>query len=281
MPDPTVESLLARFSPDNTTVKLVTTLLGAIPGTPEFLFYSSMEEAQFLVAPDLDEEGMARAKALLSSPEFLSALKVADALDTSDIGISVFTGLRSAFNFFFGDKKKALETDAQQGADAVLKAAGIAWMTHRFYTGSVSEKIQKLQSTPAGKTLLVWFAAVEICLPFADDVALGTGHFLSNLMDKYSSHLSRLDSLTGAPSKEAATGILSGLSAPLEEIIQAVSQHTKTIAESSKSYLPAAFTTADTVAGAVATAADAMPVYRLLAARLAIEAALIQAAKPV
>lgn len=276
-----VEGFLSQFSADDATFKLLSALSTAVPSSTEPIFYHSIDEARLLVAPELDDDGLERARARLNSPEYIQALKVADAIDKGDIGLSVFTGLRSAFAFFFGGRKKTLESDAQQGADAILKAAGIAWMTHRFYSGSPPEKIRKLRETPAGQSLLVWYAAADICLPFADDAAVGAGSFFSSLLSRYGTkHLNRLDFAAGAGAGEAATGMINGLTQPLEEIIQSVSGHTRGMAEKARAYLPAAIATADTISSAVATAADVLPVYRLLAARLAIEAALRQELPP-
>lgn len=271
-----VEGLLSQFSADDATFKLLAALSTAVPTSQEPIFYHSIDEARLLVAPDLDDEGLERARARLGSPEYLSGLKVADAIDKGDVGLSVFTGLRSAFSFFFG-KKKSLEADAQQGADAIMKAAGIAWMTHCFYRGSPPEKIRLLRETPAGQSLLVWYAAADICLPFADDAAVGAGNFFSSLLSRYGTrHLNKLDLAAGAGTGAAATGMIAGMTQPLEEIIQSVSVHTRDMAEKARAYLPSAIATADTISSAVATAADVLPVYRLLAARLAIEAALRQ-----
>ena len=278
MSEPSIESILAAFSPDDATFKLLVGLLSVIPGAPDVIFYQSIDEARLLVTPDLDDAGLERARKLLSTPEFVNAYKVADAIDTGDVGVTVLTGIRTALTFFFGDKSKALDTDAQQGADAAFKAGGIAWLTHRLFQGSVPEKASKLASLPAGQALLSWYAAVEICLPFADDMAMGAGSIFSKLLAKYgASNLGKLDLAAGSGAGESAKGMLQALTQPLEQTIQAVSAHTHAIAEKARGFLPAAVTTAGTVAGAVATAADAMPVYRLLVARLAVEAALLQA----
>src|SRR5688500_8761536 len=117
----TVEAVLGNFREDDATVRLIWTVFGVVPGGPQLSFYQTLDEARWLVAPDLDDAGFARARARLESRETQQALDVADAIDTGDVGITVLTGVRSAFSFFFGDKSKALDTDAQQGADAALK----------------------------------------------------------------------------------------------------------------------------------------------------------------
>lgn len=271
----TIESMLAGFQEDDATVRLLWTVFGAVPGGPPLSFYRTLDEARMLVAPDLDDAGFARSQAFAATPQVLRALDVADAIDTGDVGISVLSGVRSAFTFFFGDKAKALDTDAQQGADAALKAVAIAWMANALLPGSVPDKVRVLRSLPTGEALLTWYAAVEIALPFADDLAMGAGSLLGRLLEKHGGgNLARLDLAAGAGAAQAASGMLGGLLPPLEGMVTAASQHTAQIAESARKWLPPAIATAGTVAGAVATAADAMPVYRLLGARLAAEAAL-------
>jgi hypothetical protein len=280
-PSRTIESVLAGFSEQDATVRVLWAIFGAVPGAPPVSFYTSLDEARMLVFPDLDDAGMERARARANSPELLRALKVADAIDTGDVGITVFTGVRSALTFFFGDKSKALDTDAQQGADAALKAVAIAWLTHSMFSGSVQEKVQKLRALPSGEALLTYYAAVEIALPFADDVVSGAGGIVSKLIDRYGAgNAARLDLAAGSGAADAARGVLANLTGPLDSMVQALSEHTTRIATAAQQWLPPAIATAGTVAGAVATAADALPVYRLLGARLAAEVALQEAAQP-
>ncbi|MFN7147297.1 MAG: hypothetical protein ACK4YP_26250, partial [Myxococcota bacterium] len=168
MPDAkprTIETVLAGYSEDDATVRLIWSLFGAIPGAPPVSFYRSLDEARMLVFPGLDDAGMERARALAAGPDVTAALNVADAIDTGDVGISVLTGVRSALTFFFGDKAKALDTDAQQGADAALKLVAIAWMIHTLVPGAAPEKIRRLRELPSGEALLTWYAAVEVALP--------------------------------------------------------------------------------------------------------------------
>lgn len=276
----TVESVLASFSEDDATVRLLWALFGAIPGAPPVSFYRSLEEARMLVFPDLDDAALARAQAFAASKPVTQALDVADAIDTGDVGITVLTGVRSALTFFFGDRSKALETDAQQGADAALKAVAIAWMIHALVPGAPPEKIRRVRELPSGEALLTYYAAIELALPFADDAVSGTGTLLGRLLDRFgASNKGRLDLAAGAGAEAAAGGVLDGLMQPVDTLVRSLSAHTGQIAASARQWLPPAIATAGTVAGAVATAADAMPVYRLLGARLAAEVALQEAAR--
>jgi len=273
-----VDAMLADFHETNATVRLVWGIFEAIPGAPSVSFYQSVLEAQRLVVPELPPEGLAMAVAYANSAESAAALKVADMIDTGDVGISVYTGVRSALTFFFGDRSKAMETDPQQGADAALKALAIAYMAHTLFPGSVSEKVRQLRAVPAGEALLTYFAAVELALPFADDALLTSGSIITGLLQKYGGSLGKLDMAAGAGASAAAQGMLGGLAAPLDGIVRSVAQQTTQIAGAAQKFLPSAIATAGTIAGAAATAADALPVYRYLTARLVAEAALYRAA---
>ncbi len=274
----TVETSLATFTEQDASVKLVWAVFSVIPGAPAVSFYSSLPEAQMLLAPALPPEGLAQALQFAHEPGTIRALDVADWIDTGDVGIAAFAGAAAVFQLFFGDKKKALDTHPEQGADAALKALALAYLIHQLIPGTLSEKVATLRSTQAGEALLTWYAAIEIALPFADDAVLGTGSVVGHLIDKYGAgHLSKLDMFGGAGAGANAQAMLGALSGPLDNVIVNVAKYTHQIADTAKAYLPAAIATAGTVAGAVATAADALPVYRLLVARLATEVCLARA----
>lgn len=278
MTESKAETILAGFSEEDATFKVLSALFSAIPGAPTLSFYRTLDEARMLLAPDLDDAALERARAFLSSTEATKAIAIADTIDTGDVGITVFSGIRSALTFFFGNKSRALETDPQQGADAVLKAGAIGYMTHLLFEGGVPEKVQRVFQVEAGVALLDYYAAVEIALPFADDAALGAGNIINRLLQKYGpANFARLESAAGEGSAAAAQGMLAGLLGPMDQTVVAVAQHSTRIAAAAQAYLPPAIATAGTVASAVAAAADALPLYRFLGARLVIEAALHRA----
>jgi hypothetical protein len=271
----TVESSLGAFSESDVSVKLVRSVLSVIPGAPALPYYRTLQEAQAASFPDLPPGSLARAASYAAEPGSVRALEVADYIDRGDVGIAAFSGAAAAFKFFFGNRAKALDTDPEQGADAALKALALAYLIHQLIPGTVAEKVALLRSTPAGEALLIWFAAVEIALPFSDDALLAGGSVVGSLIERYGGgHVAKLDTIAGAGAGASATAMLGGLASPLDKVIANVSGYTNTIADKAKQYLPSAIASAGTVAGAVATGADALPVYRLLVGRLVAEAAL-------
>ena len=266
----TIEGNLASFTETDASVRLIWAVFSVIPGAPPLSFYSSLGEAQMLLYPELPAEGLERAAAFATEPGALRALEVSDFIDKGDVGIAAFSGAAAVFQLFFGDKKKALDTDPQQGADAALKVLAIAYLIHQLIPGSVAEKAALFRGTQAGEALLTWYGAVEIALPFADDAVLAGGSVIGRMVEKYGGgHLAKLDAVGGPGAGANAQAMLGALSGPLDNVIANVSKYTHQIADTAKAYLPPAIATAGTVAGAVATAADALPVYRLLVARLA------------
>jgi hypothetical protein len=275
MADTSAHDLLSSFQPKDVTVRVLETLFKVIPGTPAFAFYRTLDEAAPLVAPRANLE---QARAYVMEPGSLRAVKVANAIDTGDVGISVYTGLRSALKFFQGDRAAAAETDPQQGADAALKAAAIAYMTHTLFQGSLTEKVNALRATDAGQRLLAYYAAVEVAMPFADDIVTNSGNAVSALMAKYGGkNLSRLEGAAGLGASRESEGVMKELMGTLDGIVSKVSAHTGTIASAVTKVMPRALAATDTVAGAVATGADALPIYRILGAQLVTEAALRRA----
>lgn len=274
-----VDTALAGLAPTDVSYRLLGGLFKVLPGAPEVPFYGSLADAHRLVAPNAD---LTRATAFANSDDAARALKVASAIDVGDVGISVYTGITSALSFFFGGpakKKAALETDPQQAADAALKALAIAYLTSQLYEGGVGDKVAALRASPAGQALLYYYCAVEVALPFADDLVSGTGHMIGKIMDRFGGDTaSKLDLAGGAGAAAAATGVMGGLTGALDGVLAKTAPFASKIAETGKSFLPTALGAADTVAGAVATGADALPMYRLLGARLVAEAALARGA---
>lgn len=281
MPSP-VDTVLGRYAESDLTIKLLWSLFDAIPGAPAQSLYMTLPEAQMLIAPELDENGLARAEAWAAGPAAVRILNVTDALDTGDAGITVLSGIRSALGLFFGQGSKALDTDPQQGADAALKALGLGAVLHAIPGATLAERVATLRRTSAGEALLHYYVAVELALPFADDLAMGATQLVTSLIDKHGGGVvSKLEALIGAGTGVNARESLTGLLGPFDEVAVSTRDQVGKIATTAGKYLPTAISGAGTVAGAVATGADVLPIWRLLGARLVAEVALDQAQREI
>jgi hypothetical protein len=79
--------------------------------------------------------------------------------------------------------------------------------------------------------------------------------------------------MAGSHNIEGAQEMLATITGPLQRVVAHTSKYTKPVADAAAAYVPGLMSGADKVAGLVAGAADVMPVYRLLGARLAAESA--------
>ncbi len=272
----TIDHALQEFQPQDKTVRLLHAVFGAIPGAPPFPHYPALGVVIGHLGANANQ---ARAAAHIAKREDLAdVLWMSRLLDTGDKGYAILTGVKSAFRLFFGDRDRALETDDQQRNDAVLKALGIAYMAYRAFDGDLVDRARAFQASPAGQAILIYYAAVEVGLPFADNALTASGDLLSAMLSTdTAAQARRLASMAGGRSLGGASEMLQALSAPLTAAMQQVSPYISTIASSARQHIPGAISAADKAAGLVAAAADVMPVYRLLGARLAAEASVLRA----
>lgn len=265
----TVLARLAEFAPTDKTPRLVSAVFSVVPGVPPMVHYPALPT----VVAALGGTGadMARVSPHLDDDAVKDILWMSSLVDTGDKGYAVFTGVTSALKVFFGSGSKAaaMDTDAQQRNDAVLKAIALAYLAWKATPGS----ILRFPELPAGRALLTWYAAMEIALPFADNAAVAGGTIFSDLMNRYGAdQMGRFSSMLGGKAADGVQAALTGLTGPIQGAIATVAPYASKIATTAKEYLPAALTTADTAAGVLAGAADVMPVYRYLGGRLAAEA---------
>jgi hypothetical protein len=277
-----VDQALQEFKSEDYTVRLCSAIFGTLPFAPPMPHYSTLDGAVQALFPQATPHQKARAVELAGGEGVRSILWVANAIDTGDAGIAVYSGLKSAFGFFFGggSRMDALETDPQQGTDAGLKLLGLAYMIHKAFPGSIPEKVQLFQTTPAGQALAIYYGAIEVALPFSDNLVQGGGDFLQRLMNRYGNEAgNKLGGALGGAAVQEAQGMLGALMSPVQGVLNQVAPYAQTIASSAKQYIPGFLNTADKVAGAVATGADALPVYRYLGARLAAESCVLLASR--
>jgi hypothetical protein len=277
-----LDDALAAYTPDSATVRLVNAIFAVVPYAPPMPPYPGLDAALSAIAPDASEAARAALRDAAASKEVQNVVWMADWLDTGDTAYAAFTGFKAIFSLFSGKSASdALETDSQQRNDAVLKALGIAYMAWNAYPGTVSEKIAALRASPAGQALLAYFATVEVALPFADNALIAGANGIQQLFASESvrAQVQRLTGLVPAESLAGAQEMLAGLTAPIQEYASVAAQYVKPVAASAQKYLPTAIGAADKIAGVVANAADVMPVYRYLGARLAAEGAAFRAVR--
>ncbi|MCB1173530.1 MAG: hypothetical protein KDK39_08200 [Leptospiraceae bacterium] len=266
-----IDTKLAEFKQDALTVKMMSTLFNVVPFTPEFQYYADLEGAVNRLGGNLD-----KARELANGEDVANAIKIAGYLDTSDKLIAGYAGVKNIISFFGGssaEKKATFESDPQQALDAALKAAALSYLIYILYPGSIQEKVTAFRETPAGMEAAVYYALVEVALPFSDNLVDSGGNLISRLINSKDSEMaSQFQKFIPGEAFTQATQVLSGLTEPLNGYLEQAKAYTNPFAEKVKGYLPSGMNVADSATGLAATGADLMPAWNLLGARLAAEA---------
>ena len=272
-----LERTLADYDNTKLTVKLVQAILGSIPFAPPNKAYAGLAAACELHHADAPEGVLERAIELADDKKIADAMKVANVLDTSSTGLSIFTGLQSAMALF-GGGGEPVKAAVQQKADAALKAIGLGFAVHRLFPEGLLNRIEVVQSLPAGRTLLVYYGAVEVALPFVVEVnADESHHFVTELVRKHSAGpLAKLAPAVGQEGLKGAQGALGEMLGLLDKVVDHTIKHVDAIAGHATQILPKRFGKGS-AAELVATGADALPVYQWLVARLIAESLLYRA----
>ncbi len=277
-----IDAALVEFKESDATVKVTSMLFSVFPFTPQFEYYFSLNGAVRRVARREDAELFARAKTLANSEDVLKALKVASVVDKADAGLGIYTGLKNAYDAAKNkDRKRTFEADPQQAADAALKAVALAYMIAALYPGSVTEKVKLFLETPAGQEIAVYYAGIEIALPFTDNLIESSGNWMGGLLDAAGNQEGRFQEFAGSGPAEQAKQILSSLREHIDSVLLKVKPYLDPLREKVSAIAPTALNIADSTTGAVATALDVLPAWRFLGARLAAEACVIRAMKGV
>ncbi len=287
MGDVKLKDILGDFDKDDYTVKLCNGVFSVVPGAPDFEFYNDLEDALDRVVgydevDDMDDEEYDdlyyAVKDLTKEEDAEDALWAADKIDTADTGLSIVTGVRNLVDMF-SDKKddgRTFEADPQQAADAALKGLAMAYMIYKLFPGSIKEKVEQFLEIPAGKEMAIYYAAVEIALPFADNLVEGGAAAVNKLMDKFGGGVGdKFTSVFGGGALGDANKVMGEFAGPLGGFVDQAKGHGSAIMDKIKGYLPSAATVAnvaDSATGAIATGADLMPVWRFLGARMVAEA---------
>lgn len=277
-----LDTLLGDFGDSDWSVRLVRAVCGTVPFAPHFEPWYSMVDGLKAIDPDAKRKVLDRAVALSRTPEVQRALWMVNSLDTADTGISAFSGLKSAYNLYQArtgtERLNALETDTQQAVDAVLKGLAMSFVVQWLYPGTVSEKIAAFRNSTAGQAWIFYYASVEVGLPFTDNALQGGGALMTTLWEKYGpSQTEKLAAVAGEADAAAAVGTLQQLTGPVGQMASMAAQNIGPIASAVTGFVGQAVEVGDKLAGAAATGADLLHVYRFLGARLVAEAVIRRA----
>jgi hypothetical protein len=271
-----LEHELAGYPPGAVTVRVVDALLKVLPNAPALPAYATLDAAAAVVFPGLPAEVVAHAATLADGDAIAKALTVARSIDTGDTGLTIVSGVRTALSMFMG-KGVGEASLSQQRTDAALKAVALAYLVTKLIPRPPAERLDLLRDLPAGRELLLYYAAIEIALPFHQEItAAGDAPFVTPLVESQSRSIAgKLLGVIGRQGMADANETLSGLLATLDDMARFVLPHTAALADNVRSVLPAALApSVGDLPGLVAAGADALPCYRYLCARLAAESCL-------
>ncbi len=276
-----IDEALRRFDEKAYAVRLVRGVSRVVPFAPELASWHSLVDGLSTLDPDARRPVLDHARELTADSGPQRALWLLGALDTADSGISVFSGVSTAVGLYSaerGERLDALETDTQQAVDATVKILALAASIHSLFPGNPLEKVRAFRETETGQILLFYVAAIEVGLPFADNLLQEGSGAVSTLWERFGPpQQERLSAIVSPEEVTGAVATLKQLLEPLDRMAETAKEHVKPLAQAAASYLPTIVDAGDKVAGVAATGADLLPVYRFLGARLVAETALRRA----
>jgi hypothetical protein len=270
-----LDSILGSYASDDYSVRLCRGVFKVVPFSPNLPHWTSVEACVRSLKPDARPEVVAHAKELARCEAAQRVLWLFDALDTADTGLTVYSGVSSAIKLARsekGERLNALETDPQQAADAALKGLAIAYAAWRLNSGGPIDRVQAFRKLDAAQAVLFYYATMDVGVPFADNAVSGGAELVSELFERFGpDQTKKLAAIAGDADAEGAASTLGSMLAPVGELVKSTAGFLTPIAQSAATFAPTVMTVTDKVAGLAATAADALPVYRYLGARLVAE----------
>lgn len=268
-----IDETLVQYQDNDLSVRAVKTICTVFPFSPDFENYFNIEGAMKRVSMAATETHLQKAKELARGDDVVRAIKVSSAVDVADGGLGVFTGLKNAYDHAKKQAERTFEADPQQTADAALKGITIAYLIADLFEGSITEKVSAFLETKAGQEMLVYYASAEIALPFTDNLLESSGNLFQNMLSQAQQRSeSRFADFAGSQALTEAKGILTELGTRMDGILVQVKQYTDPLLDRVSNTLPKIMNAADSATGAMATALDMLPVWKLLGSRLAAEA---------
>jgi hypothetical protein len=271
-----VDKVLAQYPESAVTSRLLKALYAAVPGSPVYNPSWTLENFVRAQNPGATDAQIAKAREIADTdPTIGDLLWMGGLMDKGDKGIALVGGMMSAWKMFSGQgANAAMEMDPQQRNDAVLKAIGLAYLTFKAFPGSMPEKAAMLQQSDAGKHLVMYYGSIEVALPFADNLLqAGAEGFTNMISSQAGAQQQRLAALAAGHDLGQVSQMLTAVTGQLSSAVDVAKQYVTPVTQQIGPFLPGAVNAADKAAGVIATAADLLDVYTILAARLAAECA--------
>ena len=276
-----LDKQLARHPPNSLVARATQGLLGVLQIAPPG-DYTTVAEAAAARYETQPEGLLEKAEELGGELRVSTALFAAGALDTGDTGLTVLTGIRTAVALFQTREPQLTHVEQQQ-VDAAMKALGIALMVDRLLPGDFDESFAALGQIPAGRALLGYFGAMDVALPFVDDVKAGDGRFVEALVDQRIDQVAaKLGRVARVEDVDRAREVLSRLVKLMDQVAMAALPQVDLLSERVMGWLPNALAPhEECLTGLTAAGVDTLPIYRYLGVRLATEAVLYRARQAV
>jgi hypothetical protein len=268
--DPPTE--LKRFSAGSVTVRVIDQMAGLRPALDRMPFAADLEGIAANVLGGVPDDVLARARAHLAAPSVRHALFAAQALDAGDTGLGLFTSLRTALRLFFGGQEQP-DLLHQQRADAAIKILGLAFVVARL-APDPDDRVHLLDRCPAGHDLIRTFTVVELALPFwrtHEDLDVGA------LLRDQGAAVQRFTRVLGVDALALAQSAVGPLGERFDRELRVVGPQIDDLAASLRAMVPSRLQREGLASGITSLAVDALPLYRYLGARLALESSLVQA----
>ena len=275
-----VNDVLVDYTDSDLSVKVCRAILNNLPFAPNFDSYTDVAGAVLRVNPTATQDQISRVEKIVEQDiGILKVVKTGIAIDRIDGGLGIYTGIKNSYDAIKNkDRKRTFEADPQQAADASLKALALGYMITTLFDGSPADRVKSFLSLRAGQEALIYYAAVEVALPFTDNLADASSGWMSTLIAKTGGEAEkRFGQFAQGESLEMTKGILNTLTQTLDTILDQTRNNLKPFIEKTSQALPSIMNITDSVTGGVATALDLLPIWKLLSARIAAEAAALKA----
>lgn len=276
-----IDARLEKFGPRDVTVIGTNGLLRVLPFAESVPPVASVAEVTAAMLGGPQPEVVARAEQLVADDGSRKALWLTTGLDAGDGIITVFSSIKSAIALYMGRKSGKVAPagwSSHQAGDAVLKAIALGYLLDLCFPGS-EDPVLELAQLPSGRSLLAYFAAAEVALPFVGQLADGD-HALSTLLpDHIEAQAKKLGTIAGAAAIRQARLHLPAIAPTIDALVAQSGDYLGPFAKSAESTIPGAGRVVDTVGDVMAAGADVLPVYRFLGLRVVAEAAVLRAAR--